>query len=544
LFDKYISIDIGTTSVKLLAIKRSINKTEIVTYDYKFLNTESESLEEEISKAINELIIKVPTDQYRIITTYPMEFVFLRKLKFPFSDIPKISEVLPFEAEELLPYNLEDAKLDFQILNSDDDGSEVLASSVFNQNFEQHTSYFTELQYPLAKIGLEANALFYQLYDNPGTPQNYIQCEIGFNKTVIVFIKEKKMIASRCIPQGLVSVIEKIAEFQKLTVSEAAGLFENLHFDLESEETNYATGFYKSLKISKKNMGLIYTSAVELFDEIATQISVTHNAITETHISSQNEGEKEFQKLYISGGAAYILRILDFFTGATGIETSRPPSIPGMSDPSVQNSFSICYGMISEALHNPQTIDFLNDKLHSKQESFDLTRYYPTIFFGVIAIIVFISALLLNLFFTVRADSIQREALSNHFNTLFKQQLTENEEPIVKARELLKSERDELNAIENILPSSEKAIEILDTLTSYFPDDETFILENLTVNNQSITVRGTSENSENLDSYKNTLSELGRFESVNLNTNASSGNTVNFTLIIKLKENSSTQGNN
>lgn len=534
MFEKLIALDIGSTSVKLLCTRRTLQKTEIVTYNYTTLDPDSEDRETELREALDRLLADVPNDSYKIVAAFPMEYSLVRKMRFPFSDISKIKEVLPFEAEELLPYPLEEAKLDFQILGKNEEGASVLTAALPASQYEDFRESLSSLKWPCDRIPLEANALYYSLYGLPSVPHNYIQCDIGYRKSVLTVVHNGKLAAARSLPLGLERIIEQLASWQKITTQEAMQLFENLHFDLESVDANFDSGFYKGLKIVKKRMAELYTEAEELFGEICSQIMVTADSL-------KDEFPGEYDKIFLSGGAASILRISDFFESRTSIPVSRPPGIPGLSDPSVQNTFAMSYGMVSECMHSNASIDFLHDKMSTAQSSFDLSRYFPAMFFGGFALFMYILALLLNLFFGMRAEILQQKALAEQYNNLFKQTLNEGEDPVEKAREMLQKERTDLQVIENILPSDDTATGLISTLTSNFPDDETFVLNNLTITAQSIQIRGTSENSSNLDNFKNRLSEMQIFESVNLNTSASSGSTVNFSLTIKQKQ-SNTQG--
>ncbi|MFW5808118.1 MAG: pilus assembly protein PilM [Spirochaetota bacterium] len=530
MFEKLIALDIGTTSVKLLCTRRSLKKTEIVTYSFAQLDPDSENRVQDVTETVKSLLDDVPKDNYRIVTSYPMESVIVRRLTFPFLEVSKIREVLPFETEELLPFSLDEAKLDFQLLSQDGGSASVLAAALPDTQFSDYSSILDGTQWPVGRIGLEANALYSYLHDTPSVPDSYIQCDIGYAKSIMTVVVHKKLAASRCIPIGLGQLIEQISVWLKLSIKEASEVFEHLHFDMSSLDANYDSGFYKSLKIPKKRLADIYNEADDIFTEICTQIAVTAESVRE------ESGGTAFDRLYLSGGGASLLRIGDYFEGKTAIPVSRPPGIPGLSDPTVQNRFAICYGMIQDYTHAPGSIDFLHDKLSSADRSFDLSRFYPAIFFGSLSMIVFIAAVLLNLVFGIRAEAIRHDTLAEQYNTLFKEKLPEGADPMEEARKLLQTERTELTAITNILPTADTVMTLLATLTDQFPSDDTFVLENITITEQSITVRGESENSANLDTFKNRLSELPQFESVNLNTSASSGNTVKFTLIIKQKQ--------
>ncbi len=84
---------------------------------------------------------------------FPSEEAVIKTLYFPLSDEEKISRVIRFEAEKFLPYPVEDAVIDFIVVDKSKNGSNVLAAAAGKNTLEFYIGLFSEADfYPRAVV--------------------------------------------------------------------------------------------------------------------------------------------------------------------------------------------------------------------------------------------------------------------------------------------------------------------------------------------------------------------------------------------------------
>ena len=106
MFDNIISIDIGASSVKLIKARRNIRNFEIITALIEDINQDEAMTDyaAALRTSLAALTVKENPAESNVIITVSSDLVFFRNISFPFSDMNKIREAIPFEAEENIPY--------------------------------------------------------------------------------------------------------------------------------------------------------------------------------------------------------------------------------------------------------------------------------------------------------------------------------------------------------------------------------------------------------------------------------------------------------
>ena len=85
---------------------------------------------ESLVRALKSLEGRGVLDADHVVTSMPGDRVVSRILEFPFSDPKRIAQIIGFELEEHIPFELEDVLVDHCILSSSEDGARVLASAI------------------------------------------------------------------------------------------------------------------------------------------------------------------------------------------------------------------------------------------------------------------------------------------------------------------------------------------------------------------------------------------------------------------------------
>ena len=124
-------IRIGPRRYELVVLDGSPRKHKIVSYASGDLDIDGDTSEESARKVLHDAIKahNVPTDNVGIAIDTGM--AAFRTLKLPFDDRSKIEQIIKFEVESQLPqWNIDDVIVDFHVMDSTKDSSELLVTGV------------------------------------------------------------------------------------------------------------------------------------------------------------------------------------------------------------------------------------------------------------------------------------------------------------------------------------------------------------------------------------------------------------------------------
>jgi type IV pilus assembly protein PilM len=126
----YLSLDIGSSSVKMLEVRGEGNTMSVLNAGIASLPAnavqsnmvqDSESVTNAIRTLVEEHRIKA-TD---VITAVPGPAVIIKRANFPAQDPAELHETILFEAGNFIPESLENVNLDYQIFDSSSDTDNV-----------------------------------------------------------------------------------------------------------------------------------------------------------------------------------------------------------------------------------------------------------------------------------------------------------------------------------------------------------------------------------------------------------------------------------
>jgi len=188
----------------------------------------------------------------------PSSLVVFKELKLPFLSREKISMVIGFEIEPLLPFALRDAVVDFIITKQhiEEKSSELLVTAVQKQHITQYMAYFDTMPVKPTVITVDTIAL-YSLY--AAMPSyNQLQggtalIDIGLYNTRITLMINAQLKMIRTLPKGIIALTKKAA--QDLHTGPNEVMEKLIRFGLESTE---------SLEYTEK----IELAAASLWDDI------------------------------------------------------------------------------------------------------------------------------------------------------------------------------------------------------------------------------------------------------------------------------------
>jgi type IV pilus assembly protein PilM len=517
-FESIASFDIGSSRVKLALAKKSFktfNITEVISEDIDF---SLPSYSEGLTAAIKKIIDRQPIGGHKVIINFPIEQTIVRSLTFPFTDPEQIEAAVPFEAQENIPFDMDELALSFQNITEDqDEKGRVIASAVRKDSIERFNTLLADAGASPSFVGSEINAL-YECYMNFAAVEDEktIVIHIGHTKTIVIFISNGTLSHARCIPSGTQAIIKQMIG-SSITINDALRLFSRLKPGVAGIDAKTDISKFKKDGITKPKLKSIFDTAANEMNSLCSQINLTIRAY------SAETGSAEFDRIILSGGGSSIAGLAGLIHSETGIKTDK-------ADFELAVGTAISYfNAGSDRIHFPTPTSATGDSGNI------LKKYRLAMFFGGAGIIMLIVNIIIGLFFSALEKSNYDEIISGLFKKNFQSRNIEGN-PIAEAEKIVDSERKDLQSILSVIPSDDPLIGYLSDVTSQFSSDPTFNLRNMVIDREFIRFDGDIGSGVAIDAFTKKIQESKKFESVTPNTSMSRKDLISFSIVIKLKK--------
>lgn len=531
MFENIAAIDVGAYTIKLVTVKTGFRDFQLKSFNYEHNDLDREDRTSAVTETINKIMAEEDLSGFRIITNMPMEQGIIRTISFPFNDVEKIADAIPYEAEENIPFRLDELQLDFQSLKSSKEGEgRILLAAVHKTNLNNYLQLLNASGIKPLTMGMEANALYecYR-YFNKIENESVIQIDIGYSKTIVNFIASNNLLYTRSIPVGISGIIKKLAMLMKTTLSEASRLFASLNLDLTSFENNEQRDYYKSLDMNKQQLKKIFIAAQETADALLEQIILTMKAM------QVDCGEVTFNRALISGGGSNLTGIGSLLSKELDVPVDALPFLDDYKEREIRTQFPIAFGTILAYINRRRSsVNFLKGEFIPDVAGESNKIYYLSGGFAVLTVLVIIINFILTAVMTVQSNRQYTKILDEQYNRYFHSRPATGD-AIADARKIFIKEKKELDAITKLVPANASFLDLMKDILTYFPKDGNFVLNNLVYNETVLMLEGIAGSSSNVDTFKENLLKTKKYDSVTLNIKYSRQNEVRFSLTIKYK---------
>jgi len=532
LFENIAAIDIGTSSIKLVAVKTGIRDFQLKSFTFEDLDFSLKNNSERIKDAVSKVLAEADITEYKILTNMPMERAILRNISFPFNDVEKIADAIPYEAEENIPFKLDELIIDFKSLKSPkDDEGRILLAAAQKDSLYDYLDLLNSSNIKPVKMGMESEALFecYRFF-NKIENETVIQIDIGCNKSIINIIEDKHLLYTRSISIGVNTVQRSMADYLKISYKEAVGLFENLKIDLTSIENNLQRSYYKSFNLTSAKFKKIYSLASDFADRLNEEILLTIKSFQVDY------GNITISRALISGGGANITGIGTLLSNELMVPVVSLPFLEEYKEQKIQTQFPIAFGTILRYINNKSSsINFLKGEFIPDIAGATKKIYYLGGVFAGLAVLIFLINFIFTLFITSGSNERHINILKKRFKQYFHvKKVSDN--PLADALKILKKEKADLGSITSIIPENRSILDLLNDILIFFPEHANFELKNIVINEKIIRIDGTIESSRDIDEFKEKLIKTKKFDDVTTNIRYSGKDGVRFSMNIKQKK--------
>ncbi len=537
-----LGLDIGSYSIKAAELRFGprglevgpcveIRRSELE--NPLFAEPPTESSEEEavteasqsknVALAVAEFLAGHDVSTDFIVTSIPSNKVSSRHLQFPFDDLRKLNQAVPFELEEKIPFDLEDILMDWVSVGTKEGSAEVLTVFAPRDTIAERVSFLTDAS--LSARVLEPEGLVLAnlcgLFPSSGTE---LFMDIGHGKTSLCLVRDGQPIAARSIPTAGRAITEALAKDRHMEIQDA-------------EEFKREHGVFQG-----PAMDCPFQKTLTVLERLALEIQRFHATLEETFAA----GVQHPGRIVLMGGGSHLHQLDRFLTRRTGIPTERLTTEGATCDHELLAAadpltFGPALALAARGGNQPRTrMNLLQGEFAPTLDFSDLARQHANtlrLAAGVAALAVLwaVASLGLNLY---RAGQYEA-ALAERSERIFPGQSYPVEELVGAMSKAVNEEQRRADFL-GVYRGNLSALDLLQEISTRIPAEAGVSFESIEINRNAVNVRGVAKSFEAVDQARKQLEGYEYFERVEVSDikKETRGTGKRFNLNIQLSEGS------
>jgi type IV pilus assembly protein PilM len=301
-----IGIDIGSSSVKLVQLKDLKGSFQLLNVGIAPLPPEaivdntlmdSASIVSAVKSLISSLGVKVKD----VACSISGNSVIIRKISLPVMPVEELEDQISWEAEQYIPFDINDVNMDFQILSPDSfDSSKMLVLLVASKRdiINDYVAVFNEAGLALSVIDVDSFSVqnAFEINHDAGTEEVVALINVGASVMNINIVKGGISLFTRDVQMGGNLYTEEIQKKLGVSGSEAESM------KLLASETNNYELQEVLLKVNET-----------ITQEIRRSLDFYNSTANDDRIT----------KVYVSGGASKGYKFIDAVSEKTGLTVEQ-----------------------------------------------------------------------------------------------------------------------------------------------------------------------------------------------------------------------------
>jgi len=212
-----LCVDVSGSSLKAVLVEKGFRQTRVIDQAQTPLPPGASVAD--MAREIQDLILASNLDFDVLVLGLNAKKALLQKMTFPFTDTGKISDVLPFELENVLPARVTDYSLDFLHTEGDKSREAVIMAALYPKDLLQEwVQCFNEVGLNPHRVDLDIGALFSLGRElSRQTTRNTLFIDLGWDRTNLVWMHGPTLHALRTLSLGLRHMALEITESRENT---------------------------------------------------------------------------------------------------------------------------------------------------------------------------------------------------------------------------------------------------------------------------------------------------------------------------------------
>lgn len=298
-----VGLDIGSHAVKVCQLKQTSSGYAIVTLGSTVLPegaVEDGTLNdpETVSEAISDLFKNLKIRKKKIGFSISGYSVIVKKVNLAVMDDAQLEEHIMAEAEQYIPFDIEDVYLDFQDLQTgskEADRTDVMLVAAKREIVDDYLDMLRSLNLSPVIVDVDGFALENTYEYNYQKNENVALVDIGASKMSINILSQGISVVARDIIVGSRQLTDQIQNV----------------FDIEFEEAEaLKLGSIQDDDKREEIENIFSTTCTQWVLEIKKAIDLYHS----------NHTDQPLKKMILSGGGAKVTGLIDFLAQETNLQ--------------------------------------------------------------------------------------------------------------------------------------------------------------------------------------------------------------------------------
>lgn len=227
--ERIIALDIGASSVKVGEFHATRGQElRLINFNYADLGLDPEHEENRkalIVAALRNILREKHIRPGKVIFSVPGQSVFTRFVKLPPVDESKVVQIIQYEAQQNVPFPIEEVIWDYQLLGSTEGGGlEVVLLAIKSDIIEDLNKGIEDAGLDTEMVDVAPMALYNALRYNEGDVEGCtLMMDIGARTTNLLFVEGNRMF-TRSIPIAGNAITQSIAAEFGISFQEAEQL--------------------------------------------------------------------------------------------------------------------------------------------------------------------------------------------------------------------------------------------------------------------------------------------------------------------------------
>ncbi len=219
---RIIGLDIGSYALKAVEIDSTFRGFQLVNVKERRVVTSEGDDASSDREAIRAWLAEEQGVPETILCSLPGDAVMVRFLKLPFRDRKRISEVIGFELQDHIPFDIDEVVYDYQIVSQSEESSRILAVAVPRERLERYLSALKEAGVDPKAVGFGAwSYLNLAPYIARDGQESVAFVDIGHRRTDVCVFRGQQMEFLRTANRAGAHLDETVAERLGVDIHEA-----------------------------------------------------------------------------------------------------------------------------------------------------------------------------------------------------------------------------------------------------------------------------------------------------------------------------------
>lgn len=484
-----LGLDLGSQTLKAVELRQTLRGLEPVQFRLHPRTDPDLPLEEEIRRFVAEH--DLPTEQ--VVVALPADRLSIRRLVFPFRDGKRITAAVPFEIEGLVPFELEDVIVDWEVVGEHDGQASVATSIAQRGDVAEYLEGYSAADCEPRILEAEGLVLanLASVFDLEGSR---LLVDFGHTHTRFTLLCDGKAVTTRSIRVGGLALTEAIAKDRGLGMDEAERV--------KCEEGVFDIGF-----------GSASQTALGLLDRVAREAMRMIEGLEPV----QGPATPAVSSIVLFGGGSRLARIDEYLAERTGVPTARlalpaDPEQAGLAAGGDPLLFAPALALALRGTANATTrVNFRQDEFAYRTNfgAFFGPDMRPTLILGAIALVLFAVSVFTGISLqSSRAGRLEESAAALYTEAFPNESAPAN--PMAAMRTALDSAHERADFL-GVYSGNRSALNLLAEISSRVPPDLEVKFDEVAIDRRVIRIKVFTRSLESVEALKNALTSAPPF---------------------------------